>query len=358
MYFFLLAIFILLLYDITWLDSVPENLKVCATTSYICKFTKKYLGCRVCRRRRVKCDERHPACKRCQDAGIECEGYVRDHRFVDEVARTVRHAQKASSKSKSHARDRTSPKTQGIKPEMSLVGVQDNITISFLLSNILSGMARSSWMEDVAEDTKSATSQNSILALSKVYFGRINKRQDVMRQGVVLYGQALRSLRRDLQDEEKAWSLSVLTSSMTLQLYELIATSSESGWLQHASGIGRLIELRGPGRHQSRAERRILENNRATIALGCVVKRQRCVLEHPDWKTIPSSSETIYEKRQSTTSALHDIMMDIGGLMEDADLLQNSNFELDQFLLQKSALLDNIRAHLNDLYAWRIRWEV
>jgi hypothetical protein len=37
---------------------------------------------------------RRSFCERCQNTGYECEGYVREHRFVDEVSRTIRDTQK------------------------------------------------------------------------------------------------------------------------------------------------------------------------------------------------------------------------------------------------------------------------
>ena len=36
---------------------------------------KVHTGCGTCRRRKVKCDERKPQCRRCTKYGVECEGY-------------------------------------------------------------------------------------------------------------------------------------------------------------------------------------------------------------------------------------------------------------------------------------------
>ena len=187
------------------------------------------VGCRTCRRRRVKCDERHPTCERCEKRDLECEGYVREHRFVDEVARTVRHVQRTLVKQKSTSRSTSrdpipsSSESQPLPPEMSLVSFQDNTFISFLLSNLFDGIVVVStpWMRVQAENTQSLTAQNSILALSKVYFGRMHRRQDIFGQSFAIYGDALKNLNRDLHDEEKAWSLSVLSSAMTLLIFEV-----------------------------------------------------------------------------------------------------------------------------------------
>ncbi|KIW72680.1 hypothetical protein PV04_00858 [Phialophora macrospora] len=39
------------------------------------KKTRRRTGCLSCRRRRVKCDERKPTCRRCEAANVECAGY-------------------------------------------------------------------------------------------------------------------------------------------------------------------------------------------------------------------------------------------------------------------------------------------
>ncbi|OQD82835.1 hypothetical protein PENANT_c019G04744 [Penicillium antarcticum] len=37
--------------------------------------TKTFTGCWTCRDRRVKCDDEHPHCRRCQRSGLQCGGY-------------------------------------------------------------------------------------------------------------------------------------------------------------------------------------------------------------------------------------------------------------------------------------------
>jgi hypothetical protein len=74
-------------------------------------------------------------------------------------------------------------------------------------------------MRIFAEDT-SLTAQVSVRALSTTYFGTIHHQPNVVELGSVLYGKALRKLNDDLRDAEKAWSISVLKASITLELYE------------------------------------------------------------------------------------------------------------------------------------------
>lgn len=39
-------------------------------------------GCLTCRTRRIKCDERKPACERCEVANVECAGYAEKRRLM------------------------------------------------------------------------------------------------------------------------------------------------------------------------------------------------------------------------------------------------------------------------------------
>jgi len=183
-------------------------------------------GCRTCVRRKVACDEGRPGCKRCKKAHKHCEGYVRAHRFVDEVARTVRHAQKRTHKSPAEIRSRDAihfAYNVQTLPDLDFAGFQDNALIAFLLSRIFDGKhdVWNPWMQTQAEDTSSLTAQNSIHALSKVYFGRMHHQRDISCQGLVLYGAALKNLNQDLRNKDTAWSISTLRSAMTLQLYEV-----------------------------------------------------------------------------------------------------------------------------------------
>ncbi|KAJ4169002.1 hypothetical protein NW754_010934 [Fusarium falciforme] len=38
---------------------------------------KSRSGCSVCKKRRLKCDEQQPSCRRCINIGVECPGYAR-----------------------------------------------------------------------------------------------------------------------------------------------------------------------------------------------------------------------------------------------------------------------------------------
>jgi hypothetical protein len=123
-----------------------------------------------------------------------------------------------------------------------------------------------------------------------------------------------------------------------------------SGWLKHAGGVGRLIELRGPWQHKAPPERALLDNCRVTIALECLVEKKRCFLERHEWKTIPWALDP---ESKTSTHHIQDILCDIPGLMEDATNVQGSSQEPSEIASRHQRLSENILIHLNALYEWR-----
>jgi len=106
------------------------------------------------------------------------------------------------------------------------MALENNIYISFLISNLFVGIGTGvPWIQTLAEDTKSLSATNSVLALSTAYFGRLNRQQGIVNGGLELYGKALRNLNNDLQDPAKALSLTVLLCAMTLQIFEVFYIS-------------------------------------------------------------------------------------------------------------------------------------
>ncbi|KUJ11340.1 uncharacterized protein LY89DRAFT_786952 [Mollisia scopiformis] len=319
-------------------------------------------GCRNCRRRKVKCDEHRPGCKRCEKSNQECEGYTREHRFVDENFRTEKHVKKKASTETPQPDPRSSQdiilhsnSSSGLTAmNLEIHAFQDNIFMSFLLSNLFSGIpVVTPWLRLHAEDTSSASAQLSTRALSTVFFGRTHYQHNITARGYNLYGQALISLNQDLQDSKKGQSLSVVKTAMALELYEFIA-SNTSGWIKHAGGVGRLLELRGPQLHQSPQGREIFEASRAIIALGYLVKRKRCFLESTEWKTIPWALEP---EAKTSVMFLHDIACDLPGVMEDVDQLQSPQMSPEEFIKHHAFVSGRITSCLKELYGWRASWQ-
>lgn len=128
-----------------------------------------------------------------------------------------------------------------------------------------------------------------------------------------------------------------------------------SGWLKHAGGVGRLIELRGPWRHQSPRARCILEASKLFIIIDFLIGRKCCFLSSDCWKTIPWAREP---EAKTSLSYLHDILSDVPGLIENADTLQFSNMAPCDLLYRHNLVLQNLATIWTTLYQWRVSWQL
>jgi hypothetical protein len=54
---------------------------------------------------------------------------------------------------------------------------------------------------------------------------------------------------------------------------------------------------------------------------------------------------------------LHEILVDIPGLTEDADILQHMNNDMQQHQILFQSLSQNITDHIEALYEWRVSWQ-
>ncbi|KIW89183.1 uncharacterized protein Z519_10035 [Cladophialophora bantiana CBS 173.52] len=79
-----------------------------------CK-TKVKTGCATCRRRKVKCDENKPFCRKCVDTGRTCDGYESPFRFF--TSQTINSAHAGGTKS--------GIGLQGIRPLLTEILPQD-----------------------------------------------------------------------------------------------------------------------------------------------------------------------------------------------------------------------------------------
>lgn len=134
-----------------------------------------------------------------------------------------------------------------------------------------------------------------------------------------------------------------------------MAFNSVSGWLKHAGGVGRLIELRGPWRHQSPRGRAILEASRLVIILECLIKRKRCFLSSADWKTIPWALEP---ESKTSASHLHDILCDLPGLIEDIDNIQFFDTAATDLPDHHDLVVQELTSLWTTLYKWRASWQI
>ncbi|KAJ5761998.1 uncharacterized protein N7511_005380 [Penicillium nucicola] len=330
-------------------------------------------GCRTCRRRKVKCDEGQPSCQRCLKGGFQCDGYIQFSEFIDERNRLMKRGTiKLPSPPKSTTttisnQNSPTPETHfETIPSLTLTTNpswnEEDLLNTHLVNRLFT------WHEDPAspyaaswisalfkQDGEKSLSGSSLRALATVYFAKVNKQPQLMRRGASFYSQALSRLRVQLENSDLAISDDVIVAVICLGFYESVTFTQPGAWLAHYKGLAKLTAVRGPYRHQEGVGFALLPTIRSCIAIGYIVERKRCFLEDPSWKTIPWALKG--EDAKSPTDFLHDILVDIPGLLEDANHSKTWDPIFPGHDSFKAELLPRVQSTLEALYIWRWRWE-
>ena len=211
--------------------------------------------------------------------------------------------------------------------EMTLAAFKEPICVTFLVQNFLGHLdtGNKSLLPAWDVNNVSGTARDSVHALALAFFGKAHHEENIVHQGAECYGKALLKLAHDLNDRNAQWSPSVLLSSILLARYELVASTGSKGWIQHAGGVERLFEIRGPKSHQSIEERHIFEAARPIIVIKAITDEKRTFLDQEEWLTLPWDHE-----QKSPMNLLIDIFCIIPGLLEDCKTLNpNRSFIWD-----------------------------
>ena len=210
------------------------------------------LGCRICKRRKVRCDGKKPKCDRCSRLGIDCPGFAPRLRFVDERGRI----QRSMSSSRNQAREFATAEdkfmiarhpyqkqysyAQAASPAsvisdfLSLKPFEDNIMISYLCFKLVGhGDSNSSTTASISQCAipKQWVSELTTIAgrprhkswdaLAAVVFGRAHNDQKVVCRALTTYGQALSELRGRLSNPDEWAADSMLAAITALYMHEV-----------------------------------------------------------------------------------------------------------------------------------------
>ncbi|KAE9381020.1 hypothetical protein N431DRAFT_396345 [Stipitochalara longipes BDJ] len=305
-------------------------------------------GCITCKYRRVKCDEVHPSCQRCQRAGMKCAGFEPSLKFIDEMGR-IDHTLKTKQRQQQELLilKRTSqllyhsskPQQQAFSPPLlkSLVPKASNESriISFLLAKLYQGREQfhtsplgsddghgsgivqgpPSWVSEMLD-----LRHNALIALATMFFGYANGLTDVMNDSLLLYGKALSDLRFEISASGTP-GFTTEAAATALCMFELSACRSGTSWLQHSWGLARLMEVRGPWKHQGVSERSLFLEQRVILIWSSIVSHQRTFLGEKIWKDAPWQEDVTSKQ---PFDFLLDVLCDIANHLADLKALSKS----------------------------------
>ncbi|KAH7037661.1 uncharacterized protein B0I36DRAFT_69394 [Microdochium trichocladiopsis] len=270
-------------------------------------------GCQRCRRRKVKCDQSKPACRRCEKLGVPCSGYrdLLEAQFIDESPRVVRKATARAgppdqapmdvgcskaitpgpeSAASDHASTavrlqiedwfRLFPNSEAGLRYPSLGGPMNVLCANFFLAHyaptapVLSDHSYD-WLIQAYWDTgndlvRLATDAVSFAALSNKFFA-----PDMKPRSRQLYGQALARLNTMLEDPVQAVRDDTLMCVVLLGLYErvnLMSWDDYRRWSAHMEGAAMLLKLRGTEQFSRAAGRQLYIHLRSQIIHNCMMQ--------------------------------------------------------------------------------------
>ena len=203
----------------------------------------------------------------------------------------------------------------------------------------------------------------------------MQQRDDIVTQGSHLYSKALVQLKEAIENPSTAYRSQNVAATMALSQYEALVYTDEYGWVQHAGGTGRLMQMRGPERYQDEPDHTCFLLSRFSVINQACVSRKPTFLAHPDWQTIPwaknSSSKTHFDE-------LLNILADVPACFEEFDRLsdlagattresQDTGRQFAGWLESGRALgpdqaawerlREQLISSLQRLEAWRKQWE-
>ena len=204
------------------------------------------------------------------------------------------------------------------------------------------------WTEVIQSVSKQDTSlADAFSALSISRVGQGHKDVRLVHESAKLYGRALKELQLALFDPKRMHSDHVLMACMLLGLYEVFegpAFHSRS-WMAHATGAARLVQLRGPKRHQHWDAHHPFLASRVPTIYAAMLQRKATYLATDEWLTIP------WESQHRT---YFDRMVDLGtavpGILARFDILRESDSDTT---LDLTMLLDECRDLQSKMNTWR-----
>ncbi|KAI1622036.1 hypothetical protein EDD37DRAFT_503356 [Exophiala viscosa] len=313
----------------------------------------KSKGCSTCRRRKKGCDQKRPVCGQCASSGYVCGGYKRDRTFI------LHPASKAVEKAVflPYARSIGTP----ILGSLNQCAVQsqcrslfwdlympqgDCVVRDAFLLNCGHPMNWTELIQKVSKQERPLEDAFSALSISRV--GQANNDIRLVRESSKVYGRALKELQGALIDPTRMYSDHILMACMLLGLYELFEGPGlhSLNWVAHAQGAARLIELRGPERHQHWDAHHPFLASRIPTVYAAILQRKSTYLATEEWLTIPWAQQ----RHKTYFDRLVDSVTTIPGLMEKFDILRESNSDVGDELVELLGECKTVQVHMD---RWR-----
>ncbi|CAN8097008.1 unnamed protein product [Discula destructiva] len=303
-------------------------------------------GCRLCVKRRVKCDQARPACGNCLRYGADCPGYDKARKFVDGKhavrSRKARPAQPNAAAAAAAAKgcgtdqldflaaaasasdpDSTSPPppftpltnqraltkwtpnfhnyggqatAAGEFPatipaalkEQCIPFVYNMMGQLFTIHSREEVVFTAPWFGSILNYLGTAPVLDSaICAYMLQLVGKAKRDPADIRRSRDIYGQSLGALQIALNHPVAWQSTETLAATVLCSIFEMFAgTQDPLTWMLHVSGVSKLIEARGPASFRKPIDKSLLRHARPMIVTKAIFAGHDCFLNERKWRRL------------------------------------------------------------------------
>jgi hypothetical protein len=125
-----------------------------------------------------------------------------------------------------------------------------------------------------------------MLSYSLVVFGVEHKQSQIVDEGYIVHGDALKSVNNALSTPDCFNRDDVLLAVVALAMLEAVIPSSPGSYLYHMIGLDKLLELRDPSLHISPWSLNIYQSVRHLLIFSSLRSGRPCVFALPQWKAV------------------------------------------------------------------------
>ncbi|KAE8344426.1 hypothetical protein BDV24DRAFT_160572 [Aspergillus arachidicola] len=269
-------------------------------------------GCALCRKRRLKCDQRQPSCSQCSRINQECPGY-QDPRALRVYDQTTAVTTKALARA---AITRKSPSEESSKtpPLICLPAPIQEQAMSHIFKYYVGTRQNPGvlpYLSDLIHTDPSEALQATIKAIGLACMSRIYHVPELRRSAGEEYSKALRATNANLQDAVSTTSDSTLWAVVTLSLYE---------------GAIKLLELRGVKQFESAAGLGLFNSARLQIVMMNIFFRTNCH-RSPTIAALSNHARTFGDTDSQAIDDFYDILITFNDLsMTIKEAYKNDGF--------------------------------
>jgi hypothetical protein len=195
----------------------------------------------------------------------------------------------------------------------------------------------------------------AVLSFATIFFGMKHRQADITQQGLLSHGATLKQLNRALLDPKCHEFDEVIVSVTTLAIQETLVPSGPNHFLNHMSGLEKLIALRDPRLHCSPKTVDLYRCLRHMLLFAALGTGRPTILARHEWKMMLRQCCTHEEQLQE--QQLYDVLADCSVLASERDKLFTSRIDSGEDIDGQVEIIRNSAEHLcEQLQGWRRHW--